>query len=139
MPFPIYDTRDLGIHRQHDRLSDLPLPHSPPATTEHTEEFTSQYGRIQQPTEDEINQYTNEYSLNEPLIRRTINRLLVDKTTHLHAKERKFLIWFAKTLETKSILDLQATPDERKRWTFHAANSIFQEYSWYHWACKRRD
>ena len=49
------------------------------------------------------------------------------------------LQWFLKILAMKSILDLKNTHDARERWTFHVANSMFQEYLWYYRACNLED
>jgi hypothetical protein len=132
-PFPGSDTHDIG------NPPDPAEPPTPPSTAEQAAAIEGYYQGLQHPSQDDIHQYANDTTVNEYLVRKIIARILADKHIHIHEKERKVLIWFAETLETKSFLDLRAVPDERERWTFHVANSIVTEYFWYHWARRNKD
>jgi hypothetical protein len=131
--FPSQDTHDLRDSSEKPAFGPIPPP-TPPASAERAAAIDGYYKGIQNPTQNEIHQYESETTVNEYLVRNIIARILADKHIHIHENERQVLIWFAETLETKSIFDLKETPDERERWKFHVANSIFTEYFWYHWA-----
>ena len=59
---------------------------------------------------DDINQYVSASSLNDIIIRSTMQCIFDDKSIHLHINKIQVLLWFAKTLEMKSIRDLKETP-----------------------------